>query len=232
MLPLSATHASTSVDAPSVAATASNPNRCAESVIPAMMATEARSCHHREDAAPGAAGLGWRHYKSTTGETAHVHPLTASPGRLRGALVFRSSSARPRPPTRHRQTHHPRWMPPIDAVWKKVGGYCDITKWLPGAQDVRAHRAMAISVPCGAWPTASTKCWSPSASTRTRTRSRRPPGSTIIYHGTLEAVADGKDKTKLPDSLIWDQAPARSAPRRSRKIATAAPRPSRVRWPR
>jgi uncharacterized protein YndB with AHSA1/START domain len=96
---------------------------------------------------------------------------------------------------------------PIDAVWEKVGGYCDITNWLPalktcaytsGKGDLGTVRRLAdrideVMVAQGkyyyvyAQPTGQ--------------------GLTILYHGTLEAVPDGKKKTTLLYSLIWDQAP-------------------------
>ncbi len=32
------------------------------------------------------------------------------------------------------------------------------------------------------------------------------PNTTILYHGTLEVVPDGKGKSKILYNLIWDQA--------------------------
>ena len=32
------------------------------------------------------------------------------------------------------------------------------------------------------------------------------PNTTILYHGTLEVVPDGKDHSKILYNLIWDQA--------------------------
>jgi uncharacterized protein YndB with AHSA1/START domain len=100
---------------------------------------------------------------------------------------------------------------PIDVVWKKVGGYCDIEKWLPalktcvytsGNGDLGTVRRLAdrIDEVMVAQTTHSYTYAQPT-----------PPGLTILYHGTLEAVADGKNKTKLLYSLIWDQAPLADA---------------------
>ncbi len=33
------------------------------------------------------------------------------------------------------------------------------------------------------------------------------PTTTILYHGTLEVVPDGKKKSTINYSLFWDQAP-------------------------
>ena len=96
---------------------------------------------------------------------------------------------------------------PVDAVWKKVGGYCDITKWLPqiktcvytsGNGDLGTVRKLADRI--------DEVLVAQTAHSYTYAQPT-PPGLTILYHGTLEAVADGKKKTKLLYSLIWDQAP-------------------------
>jgi uncharacterized protein YndB with AHSA1/START domain len=96
---------------------------------------------------------------------------------------------------------------PIDVVWKKVGGYCDITKWLPqlktcaytsGNGDLGTVRRLADRI--DELMVAQGKYYYVYAQPS-------PPGRDILYHGTLEAVADGKNKTTLIYNLIWDQAP-------------------------
>ena len=96
---------------------------------------------------------------------------------------------------------------PIDVVWKKVGGYCDITAWLPqlktcvytsGKGDLGTVRRLADRID-EVMVAQSQYSYTYAQPT--------PPGLTILYHGTLEAVADGKNKTKLLYNLIWDQAP-------------------------
>jgi uncharacterized protein YndB with AHSA1/START domain len=96
---------------------------------------------------------------------------------------------------------------PIDAVWKKVGGYCDITKWLPalktctyttGKGDLGTVRRLADRI--DELMVAQGKYYYVYAQPS-------PPGRDIMYHGTLEAVADGKNKTTLLYNLVWDQAP-------------------------
>jgi uncharacterized protein YndB with AHSA1/START domain len=96
---------------------------------------------------------------------------------------------------------------PIDVVWKKVGGYCDITKWLPqlktciytsGNGDLGTVRRLADRI--DELMVAQGKYYYVYAQPS-------PPGRDILYHGTLEAVADGKNKTTLVYNLIWDQSP-------------------------
>ena len=96
---------------------------------------------------------------------------------------------------------------PIDAVWKKVGGYCDITKWLPqlktctytsGNGELGTVRRLADRI--DELLVAQGKYFYVYAQPS-------PPGRDILYHGKLEAVADGKNKTTLLYDLVWDQAP-------------------------
>jgi Polyketide cyclase / dehydrase and lipid transport len=96
---------------------------------------------------------------------------------------------------------------PVDVVWKKVGGYCDIAAWLKvscaytaGAGEVGTVRRLSIprlpnpvdEVLVGA-----------TAHSYTYTQ----PNTTILYHGTLEVVPDGEGHSKILYTLIWDQAP-------------------------
>ena len=95
---------------------------------------------------------------------------------------------------------------PADVVWKKVGGYCDIAAWLKltcvmtsGKGDLGSVRRLAdrideVMVSQTAWSYTYTQ-----------------PTSTILYHGKLEVVADGKKKSKILYSLFWDQAPLADA---------------------
>ena len=96
---------------------------------------------------------------------------------------------------------------PIDAVWKKVGGYCDITKWLPrlktceytsGKGDLGTVRRLLDRI--DELMVAQGKYYYVYAQPS-------PPGRDIMYHGTLEAVPDGANKTTLLYNLVWDQAP-------------------------
>ncbi len=93
---------------------------------------------------------------------------------------------------------------PVDAVWKKVGGYCDIQAWLKapcsltsGTGEVGTVRHLAFGAN-GVDEVMVAK----TAHSYTYTQ----PNTTILYHGTLEVIADGKGKSKLLYNLIWDQA--------------------------
>jgi polyketide cyclase/dehydrase/lipid transport protein len=96
---------------------------------------------------------------------------------------------------------------PIDVVWKKVGGYCDIVKWLPqiktctytsGNGELGTVRRLADRI--DELLVAQGKYYYVYAQPS-------PPGRDILYHGTLEAVADGKKKTTILYNLVWDQSP-------------------------
>jgi hypothetical protein len=94
---------------------------------------------------------------------------------------------------------------PMDVVWQKVGGYCDIAAWLhvacnltSGTGDVGTIRHLTIRTN-GVDEIMVAK----TAHSYTYTQ----PNTTILYHGTLEVVPDGKDHSKLLYNLIWNQGP-------------------------
>ena len=89
---------------------------------------------------------------------------------------------------------------PMNVVWKKVGGYCDIAAWLKltcvltsGSGDVGTVRRLADRV--------DEVLVAKTAYSYTYTQ----PTTTILYHGTLQVVPNGKGKSKLLYNLIWDQ---------------------------
>ena len=91
---------------------------------------------------------------------------------------------------------------PADVVWKKVGGYCDIANWLKltcvytsGAGKLGTVRRLADRI--------DEVMVAETAYSYTYTQ----PTTTILYHGTLEVIADGKKKSHIHYSLLWDQAP-------------------------
>ena len=95
---------------------------------------------------------------------------------------------------------------PVDVVWKKIGGYCDISAWLKltcvltsGSGDLGSVRRLADRI--------DEVMVAKTAHSYTYTQ----PASTILYHGTLEVVADGKKKSKILYSLFWDQSPLADA---------------------
>jgi hypothetical protein len=94
---------------------------------------------------------------------------------------------------------------PVDVVWKKVGGYCDIAAWMKvkcdltsGSGDVGTIRHLTFGAR-GIDEIMVAK----TAHSYTYTQ----PNTTILYHGTLEVVPNGKGHSKLLYNLIWDQAP-------------------------
>ena len=91
---------------------------------------------------------------------------------------------------------------PVDVVWKKVGGYCDISAWLnlscvytSGSGDLGTVRRLADRID------------EVMVGKTLHSYTYTQPTSTILYHGTLDVVADGKNRSKILYSLIWDQSP-------------------------
>lgn len=86
-----------------------------------------------------------------------------------------------------------------DVVWKKVGGYCDIGAWMKtscvvtsGGTEIGAVRRIAdrideVLVAKTPWSYAYAQ-----------------PKSPIDYHGSVEVRPDGKGKSKLIYTLVYD----------------------------
>lgn len=99
---------------------------------------------------------------------------------------------------------------PVDVVWKKIGGYCDIAAWLKvtcvytsGTGDVGTMRRLndhtdEIMV-----------AKTPHSYTYTQ------PASTILYHGTLDVQADGPKRSKIVYTLFYDVSPLTTPEARS-----------------
>lgn len=94
---------------------------------------------------------------------------------------------------------------PMDVVWKKVGGYCDIAAWLhvtcnltSGTGEVGTIRHLTIGTRA-----VDEIMVAKTAHSYTYTQ----PDTTILYHGTLQVVADGNGHSKLLYNLIWNQGP-------------------------
>jgi hypothetical protein len=92
---------------------------------------------------------------------------------------------------------------PVDVVWQKVGGYCDIAAWLKvscdltsGTGDLGTVRHLTIR-----GNAVDEVLVGKTAHSYTYTQ----PNTTILYHGTLEVVPNGKGHSKILYSLIWDQ---------------------------
>lgn len=100
-----------------------------------------------------------------------------------------------------------------DVVWKKVGGYCDISAWLKlscvltsGTGNLGSVRRLADRI--------DEVMVSQTAYSYTYTQ----PTSTILYHGKLEVVPEGKKKSKILYSLFWDQAPLADAEAKAKDV--------------
>ena len=91
---------------------------------------------------------------------------------------------------------------PADAVWKKIGGYCDIGAWMKTsciitsgkADEVGAVRRIAdrvdeVLVARTAW-----------------SYTYAQPKSPIDYHGTVEVRPDGPARSKILYTLVYDAA--------------------------
>ncbi len=91
---------------------------------------------------------------------------------------------------------------PVDVVWKKVGGFCDIASWLmvtctytSGTGDLGTVRRLNDRI--DEVMVAKT----PHSYTYTQ------PTTTILYHGTLDVQAVGPKRSKIVYTLLYDVSP-------------------------
>jgi len=112
---------------------------------------------------------------------------------------------------------------PADAVWKRIGGFCDISAWLKlscvytsGSGDLGSVRRLADRID------------EVMVAKTSHSYTYTQPTSTILYHGTLAVEARGTDEAQIIYSLFYDEAPlatdaAKAADRTQRtKVFTAA----------
>jgi Polyketide cyclase / dehydrase and lipid transport len=93
---------------------------------------------------------------------------------------------------------------PVNVVWKKIGGYCDIQAWLKAPCTLTSGKGEVGTVRHLAFGKNGVDEVMVAKTAHSYTYTQ--PNTTILYHGTLEVVADGKDKSKILYNLIWDQA--------------------------
>jgi hypothetical protein len=93
---------------------------------------------------------------------------------------------------------------PVNVVWKKIGGYCDIQAWLKAPCTLTSGKGGVGSVRHLAFGKNGVDEVMVAKTAHSYTYTQ--PHTTILYHGTLEVVADGKGKSKILYNLIWDQA--------------------------
>ncbi|HTY50631.1 MAG TPA: SRPBCC family protein [Steroidobacteraceae bacterium] len=90
---------------------------------------------------------------------------------------------------------------PADAVWKKVGGFCDIAAWLKlscvytsGTGDLGTVRRLAGRID------------EVMVARTALSYTYAQPASTIFYHGMLEVVPEGRAHSRIHYTLLYDQA--------------------------
>ena len=95
---------------------------------------------------------------------------------------------------------------PADAVWKKVGGYCDISAWLKMTCAMTAGKGELGSI-----RRLNDRIDEVMVAQTATSYTYTQPTSTILYHGTLEVLPNGANKSRINYSLFWDQAPLADA---------------------
>ncbi len=114
------------------------------------------------------------------------------------------SPARPPLPSSLRSSCTSTWTSPADAVWQKVGGYCDISAWLKMTCALTAGKGELGSI-----RRLNDRIDEVMVAQTATSYTYTQPTSTILYHGTLEVVPNGANKSRINYSLFWDQAPLR-----------------------
>ena len=92
---------------------------------------------------------------------------------------------------------------PADAVWKKIGGYCDISSWMnlacaytSGSGDVGTMRRLADRID------------EVMVAKTSHSYTYTQPTTTILYHGTLAVQPNADNKgSKIVYTLLYDQEP-------------------------
>jgi len=91
---------------------------------------------------------------------------------------------------------------PADVAWKKVGGYCDIGAWMKTSCVITAGKADEV----GAVRRIADRVDEVLVSRTAWSYTYAQPKSPIDYHGTVEIRPDGKGKSKLLYTLVYDAA--------------------------
>lgn len=91
---------------------------------------------------------------------------------------------------------------PVEVVWKKIGGYCDIAAWLnvtcvytSGTGDLGTVRRLNDHTD------------EVMVAKTLHSYTYTQPASTILYHGTLDVQADGPKRSKIVYTLLYDVSP-------------------------
>jgi hypothetical protein len=97
---------------------------------------------------------------------------------------------------------------PADVAWKKIGGYCDIGGWMKTTCEITSGKDGEV----GAVRRIAGRVDEVLVARTPLSYSYAQPKSPIDYHGTVEVRPDGKAKSKLYYTLVYDAAalPARN----------------------
>jgi hypothetical protein len=91
---------------------------------------------------------------------------------------------------------------PADVTWKKVGGYCDIGAWMKTSCVITSGKDDEVGAVRRIADRVDEVLVSRTASSYTYAQ----PKSPIDYHGTVEVRPDGKGKSKILYTLVYDAA--------------------------
>jgi hypothetical protein len=92
---------------------------------------------------------------------------------------------------------------PAEVVWRKVGGYCDIGRWLKVSCVITAGQDGDL----GAVRRIADRIDEVLVARTERSYTYAQPRSPIDYHGTVEVRADGPGRSRILYSLIYDAEP-------------------------
>jgi hypothetical protein len=97
----------------------------------------------------------------------------------------------------------------VDEVWKKVGGFCDIKDWLKfGPQNAPVSCVYTSgNGDLGTVRRLADRIDEVMVAKTEHSYTYTQPTTTILYHGTLDVVPQGKKKSRINYSLVYDQAP-------------------------
>lgn len=91
---------------------------------------------------------------------------------------------------------------PADVAWKKISGYCDIGSWMKTTCEITSGKADEV----GAVRKIAGRVDEVQVARTAWSYSYAQPKSPIDYHGTVEIRPDGKSKSKLYYTLVYDAA--------------------------
>ena len=96
---------------------------------------------------------------------------------------------------------------PADVAWKKIGGYCDIGGWMKTTCEITSGKDGEV----GSVRRIAGRVDEVLVARTPMYYTYAQPKSPIDYHGTVEVRADGKGKSKLLYTLVYDVANLASA---------------------